>query len=380
MFQFKIGIWLEWAMKFSKKKIFFKKTFLWTRRMQFWQTSRNIVDQKIRKIWLQVRKRLERNLFLWKYFYLFKRSSGLIESSCDRPSEMFLLEVRNQQIRSSNLTKMFSKMFFLTRQKQFLERSRKFFVNVRAFFAQSLKKIKEFSSLQGFFQKNSYELVERKIGNPEEVSSTEAFNVSIQSPKVKKKSFQVSQKLLFLKKTFLWTRRMQFGQPTRIFLIWGPGIFSCSTKKHGKNIFLEEDNLFLSKGCSGFMKSSLDKPFRMFLLKSLNWQIRFLNLEKKVPKVCFWTVFMQSRERTRNVLPFSENFCVKVWWRKKNQLFCKNHCFSQIVHLSSLNKYFSTLPQFLPKVQKRFAQTPKKSKKTLVLEIKIFFQDNPQRS
>ena len=367
-------------MKFSKKKFSSKKTFLWTRRMQFWQTSRNIVDQKIRKIWLQVRKRLERDLFLWKYFYLFKRSSGLIESSCDRPSEMFLLEVRNQQIRSSNLTKMFSKMFFLTRQKQFLERSRKFFVNVRAFFAQSLKKIKEFSSLQGLFQKNSYELVERKIGNPEEVSSTEAFNVSIQSPKVKKKSFQVSQKLLFLKKTFLWTRRMQFGQPTRIFLIWGPGIFSCSTKKHGKNIFLEEDNLFLSKGCSGFMKSSLDKPFRMFLLKSLNWQIRFLNLEKKVLKVCFWTVFMQSRERTRNVLPFSENFCVKVWGRKKNQLFCKKHCFSQIVHLSSLSKYFSTLPQFLPKVQKRFAQTPKKSKKTLVLEIKIFFQDNPQRS
>ena len=240
LFQFKIGIWLEKAMKFSKKNSLQKKTFLWTRRMQFWQTSRKTLDQEFRKIWLQVRKRLEKNLFLWKNFYLLKRSSGLKESSCDRPSEIILLEVRNQQIRSSNLTKMFSKMFFLTRQKQFLERSRKFFVNVRAFFAQSLKKIKEFSSLQGFFQKNSYELVELKIGNPEEVSSTEAFNVSIQSPKVKKKSFQVSQKLLFLKKTFLWTRRMQFGQPTRIFLIWGPGIFSCSTKKLGKRHFSSE--------------------------------------------------------------------------------------------------------------------------------------------
>ena len=155
MFQFKIGIWLEKAMKFSKKNSLQKKTFLWTRRMQFWQTSRKILDQEFRKIWLQVRKRLEKNLFLWKNFYLLKRSSGLKESSCDRPSEIILLEVRNQQIRSSNPTKMFPKMFFLTRKMHILERSWKFFVNVRALFAQNLKKIKEFSSLQGFFSKKN---------------------------------------------------------------------------------------------------------------------------------------------------------------------------------------------------------------------------------
>ena len=42
-------------------------------------------------------------------------------------------------------------MFSLTRKVHFLEGSWKFFVNVRAIFAQNLKKIKEFSSLQGFF-------------------------------------------------------------------------------------------------------------------------------------------------------------------------------------------------------------------------------------
>ena len=141
------------SYEFFQKKISSKKTFLWTRRMQFWQTSRKILDQRFRNISLQVRKRLEKNLFLWKKFYLLKRSSGLKESSCDRPSEMFLLEVRNQQIRSSNLTKMFLKTFFLTRKMHFLERSWKFFVNVRAFFAQNLKKIKDFSSLQGFVSK-----------------------------------------------------------------------------------------------------------------------------------------------------------------------------------------------------------------------------------
>ena len=146
--------------------------------MQFWQTSRNNVDPKIWKIWLQVRKRLERNLFLWKYFYLSKRSSGLIESSCDTPFGMFLLAVRNQQNRSSNLTKKSLKMFFQTRKVHFLERSRKFSVSVRAFFAQSLEK-RVFLSSRFFYQKNSYELVECKIGNPEEISSTEVFNVSI---------------------------------------------------------------------------------------------------------------------------------------------------------------------------------------------------------
>ena len=125
---------------FQKKFFFKKKTFLWTRRMPFWQPIRKILDQKSTDVWLYVRNRLEKNLFLWKKFYLLKRSSGLKESSCDRPSEMFLLEVRNQQIRSSNLTKSFLKMFFPTRKVHFSERSRKFSVNVRAFFAQSLEK------------------------------------------------------------------------------------------------------------------------------------------------------------------------------------------------------------------------------------------------
>ena len=139
MFQFKIGIWLEKAMKFSKKN-FLKKGFYGhveysfdNPAEKFWTKSPNKFGSKSENNW-------NKNLFLWKNFYLSKRSSGLIKSSCDGPSEMFLLEFRNQQNRSSNIAKKSLKMFFQTGKVHFLERSRKFSVNVRAFFAQSLEK------------------------------------------------------------------------------------------------------------------------------------------------------------------------------------------------------------------------------------------------
>ena len=131
---------------FQKKSIR-KKRFYGHVECSFDKQGETLWTKKSEKIGCKSENDWKKNLFLWKKFYLSKRSSGLIESSCDRPSEMFLLEFRNQQNRSSNLAKNSLKMFFLTRKVRFLERSRKLSVNVRAFFAQSLEKKKRFSSL-----------------------------------------------------------------------------------------------------------------------------------------------------------------------------------------------------------------------------------------
>ena len=284
MFQFKIGKWLEKAMKFSRKT-FLQKNFhghveccFDNPAGKFWTKSPTKFDSKSENDW-------KKNLFLWKNFFLSKRSSGLIESSCDRPSEMFLLEVRNQQIRSSILTKTFLKMFSLTRKVHFLEGSWKFFVNVRAIFAQNLKKIKEFSSLQGFFfQKKPYELVECKYGNPEEISSTEGFNVSIQNPKIKKKAVKFSKNCFSSRKRFFGRGERNLDNPPEI--CW-PEVLEdlvLTSKGMGKNIFLEKDSYFFSKRCSGPIESKFDKPFGTFLIKVSKLTNPVLKPRKKFPE------------------------------------------------------------------------------------------------
>ena len=60
--------------------------------------------------------------------------------------------------------------------------------------------------------------------------SFESFNSKSES---QERSYHVFQKLFFIKKTFLWTRRMQFGQPTRKFSTEGPGSFGCNSEWHG---------------------------------------------------------------------------------------------------------------------------------------------------
>ena len=208
-------------------------------------------------------------------------------------------------------------MFSWTRKVHFLERIWKFFVNVRAFLAQSLQKIKEFSSLQSFFPKNCYELVEYKTGCPEEVFQQKSLKFQFKIRK-SRKSYQVFQKLFFFNKTFLWTRRTQFGQPTRNLLTEAPGISSFNSERHGKKHASWKSYIFLSKRCSGHIESKFDKPFAMFLLKVPQLTNQVVKLRRKFPEVLLLDIFMQFRERTRKFLPFFKCFCLKVWGRKKN--------------------------------------------------------------
>ena len=154
---------------------------------------------------------------------------------------------------------------------------------------------------------------------------------------MKKKAIKFSKNCFSSRKRFFGHEECSLDNPPELSWLKVQEYLVVAPKSLEKDIFLQKDNFFLSKRCSGLMKSSLDKPFQMFLLKVPKLTNQILEHEKKFPKVCFWTVFMQSRERTRNVLPFSECFCVKVWGRKKNQLFFWKHCFSQTVHLESMN-------------------------------------------
>ena len=148
-------------------------------------------------------------------------------------------------------------------------------------------------------------------------------------------------------------------------------------KSMEKNIFHERDKFFLSKRCSGLMKSSLDKPFRMFLLKVPKLTNQVLKPERKILEDVFLDcVYGVYRKHSKNFAFFRLFLCQSLR-KKKESTFIKKLVFLKSFTWAHWINICLPCGNFLPKVRKCFAQTPKNSKKTLILEIKIFFQNDP---
>ena len=107
--------------------------------------------------------------FVRKNFFLSKQSSALIESSFDKPSEMFLVRVRNWQNRTSNFRKSFRKCSSGHVICSSQNAAESFLANIPAFYAQNLKKTTEFLFFTTLFSsKCSSGLIEVKLGHPAE--------------------------------------------------------------------------------------------------------------------------------------------------------------------------------------------------------------------
>ena len=205
------------AIGFFQKKLFFKITVLWTRRMKFWQITRTFLTKSF-KTKGSKSKNYGKNLVFRRKAFFSKLSSGLIESSFDKRSELFLLKVRNWQNMSSILRNDFLKMFFWSRIMQFWDHRRNFLPLFRTFLSQSLKK-------KNLLQKKHRSQIV-PLGSSS-VNSATLPKCSCQKSKKCLIQFRKSRKKFFEKnpfsfKTILSAHKKQFCQTLRVVFAKSP--------------------------------------------------------------------------------------------------------------------------------------------------------------
>ena len=118
-----------------------------------------------------------------------KRSRGLIESSFDKRSELFLLKVRKWQNRSLSLRKKFLKIIFWSRIMQFRERSRKSLPFSERFSLKVWKRIFFFQK-KTLFSKCSPGLFQRQFGHPTKIFLPKVQEMFDPIPKNMEKNFR----------------------------------------------------------------------------------------------------------------------------------------------------------------------------------------------
>ena len=99
-----------WKRIFFSKKNIVLKMFPWPLPTAIRPSYQKFFAKNPGNVWSKSEK--HGKYFLEKILFLSKRTSGLIESSFDKRSELFLLKIRKWQNRSPNLRKKFLKMFF----------------------------------------------------------------------------------------------------------------------------------------------------------------------------------------------------------------------------------------------------------------------------
>ena len=144
--------WWQKDLYFPKKAVFVKM-FLWTSRIQFWQTRRKILDER-RKSFDRCRRKLQKKKFF--LLSLQESSYGHVKCNCTKPAEKFLSKCWKLIAQGLNNFKYFliKKSFFnililWTRRMQFSQPRRNFFNTSWKQIAKFTKKIKNCS----FFQK-----------------------------------------------------------------------------------------------------------------------------------------------------------------------------------------------------------------------------------
>ena len=256
----------------KKLKIFSVEVFLWTQRIQTWQTHRKIFDKtpnffaqcqkKIRKAY-DFRQKISFKLFLWtRRMQLWQPRCKFFDNSRNFSAQCPQIIKKSDSFFVENIC--FLKVLLKTGRKPFRQLHQK---NINRKIFRSMSKVDQF-----FFQNNS---CRQNVHSLLRMQFSQTFRKK--RPKGRKILLSMSKNENFSSKCSFGHVECSFQYTAEKFSPKGP-FFSLNVLKYLNISFFQKE--FLSSKCwAGLLESSFDKPVEKFPTKA---EIFSLKVQKQI--------------------------------------------------------------------------------------------------